>query len=119
MSEKFITTFFETIPGIEAFVKRGLLDVLPPLSRDEHGNESIEDVILCHNGSVLPYTLEERRQDLDRATAASGGDAISREYVSGTPIIETLSLEETFDLGNLPSPLQMRCNEPSSVERSK
>ena len=110
MSDKFTTTFTESIPLVEGFIKRGILDVLPSGSHDEHGNFSYEGVIVCSDGTQLKYTPEDRRADLDSVYAASGGDAVSREYVAGIPFIQSLEVEEHYDLDQLPSPLQSRCD---------
>jgi len=119
MSDLFSAKGHERFPIFESFIKRDVLDLLPPATYDSRGNQSFEDVIICRNGETVSYPKSDRRIDLDRVYAAADGQPEFMEYTSGFPILTPMTYEEHYDLGDLPSPLEMRCLDAadSSVER--
>lgn len=95
--------------GDATIIKRDIFDELPPKTSDSHGNVAANNTLVCQNGSVLGYSDNDRRTDLDYVYAASDEVLADRFGTLGVPFVKPGIVNDVYDLGDLPSPLQTRC----------
>lgn len=82
----------------------------PEASYDNHGNHHFANSLVCSDKSVLPFTDADKDAAFASIRAATMGQSPERKREGGLSNLSlTGTLEETYDLGNLPSPLQTLC----------
>ena len=101
---------------------RALFSARPDASYDNLGNNHFNKIIVCADGSVKPYTVEDQKEDIQTILASTIGAEPARDYPTGKPLFGVFHLvktkiTDTYDLGNLPSPLQTRCEQARAREK--
>jgi hypothetical protein len=100
----------------EGSAARGLFSARSDASFDNHGNHHFHETLACSDGSVIPYEPQQQRQDISTVLAASLENDPIREYPNGLPFLARVNFtkvvtHDTYELGDLPSPLQTRCEQ--------
>ena len=90
----------------------------PKVSYDNHGNQHFGDTLVCADKGAIDFPDNVKDAVFTSVDAATMGQSPDAQRSKG--ILGALGLagtiEETYDLGDLPSPLQTAC-EKASHER--
>lgn len=122
MNDKITYRYDVSSKGLSGFFthSRGAVATLganPLASYDNHGNHHLANVIICASGETITFRKSEQDAVFDNVRAATIGKPPQMKangFWGGT--LGASVIEDTYDLGQLPSPLQTACNEHSKGE---
>ncbi len=100
--------------GITGYIVEKLskyVSILPPPSffapaklSDSHGNLQVKESLYCSDGKVITLTAVQRSHDFEQIVL--GGEIKGAVVTKGKTVQENVA---DVNLGNLPSPLNVRC----------